>query len=358
MRLTKKTYKRKKGNKVKTIETWVIRDRLNGVDRIVKTICKVGELPKKQVEDIFYDYRHRVELGYINPDKKAPSLIEFRPSYLKYMYSKNLRSISRNLNCYDNFAGYKNFGRINLADISKKHIMDYKSSRLFANIAEATIDRELAIIRSVFNIAKELYNFSSLNPISGKDMYKPDNKKERILRIDEENKLLNSSPPHLANIITFALNSGCRKSEITSLKWQDIKLESESSYVIIKPEHSKNKKSRRIPLNRTLMGLLSNLYKTKKGSYVFMNSLGNPFHSSTGIDKAWRTARTRAGLHDFRFHDLRHSFCSRLVNLNVPLMQVSELAGHRDISTTQRYSHVKNELKGAVLSLDKYRETA
>jgi len=345
MRLTKKR------------NSWVIRDRSGGRDRIIKAICRVGDLPKIQVEKIFFDYVHRVTLGYVDPCKKAPSLNEFLPVYFKYMQSKGLRSAQRNIIAINNFSRFKDLGRKSLSNLTKEDIMNYKTHRLNYGAKKSTINRELGTIRAVFNACKKLYEFRGDNPInSAEDLYRVDNKRERVLSAQEQERLLKNCPPHLKRIVIFALHSGCRKGEITSLKWSEVNLESETHHVTITCANSKNGRSRKIPLNRTLFQLLSTLKKTKRTPFVFTNRMDRPYQSPSGLDKSWRTTLSRAKLENFVFHDLRHSFCSRLVNSNVPLMWVKELAGHADISTTQRYANVKNELKGAVLNLDEYRK--
>jgi len=138
--------------------------------------------------------------------------------------------------------------------------------------------------------------------------------------------------------------------------WSDVDLDSNPATVTIRPEISKSKRGRVIPLNQTTFELLSRLYKTKKSLYVFTNSYGDPFKSPTGVDKSWQNAKRRAGLNGFRFHDLRHSTATRLLASGVPMAVVSKVLGHHSISVTERYAHVEDQVAGALITLDENRK--
>ena len=117
-------------------------------------------------------------------------------------------------------------------------------------------------------------------------------------------------------------------------------------------EHTKNNERLSVPLNETLMSLFKQLSKVRfiHSSYVFCRPDGNRYHNS--LNGFWKAVK-KAGLTDFRFHDLRHCFASALVQKGVDLYQVQRLLGHKSNAMTQRYSHLSAEhLRDAVTRLD------
>ena len=137
-----------------------------------------------------------------------------------------------------------------------------------------------------------------------------------------------------------------RRGEIFSLKWNDIDLRQG----IITIRESKSGESRRISVNDDVMNMLSNV-KKNSDTYVFPGKKGKRIDN---IASAFQASRDKAGLKDFRFHDLRHTFASHLVMNGVDLTTVKELMGHKDIKMTLRYSHLAPEhTKSAVNKIGK-----
>jgi len=124
-----------------------------------------------------------------------------------------------------------------------------------------------------------------------------------------------------------------RLGELLNLKWNDTNLN--NGHILVRD--SKNYDNRTIPINATLLKTLSDLKKHSKSDYVF--------EGRKTIKRAWTNALKRSGIAHCRFHDLRHSFASRLVMARVDLVTVSELLGHKDITMTKRYSHPTPEHK-------------
>jgi integrase len=129
-----------------------------------------------------------------------------------------------------------------------------------------------------------------------------------------------------------------RLDEILKLKWRDINLPKGLIHI----EKAKGSKRRDISLNSELTNLLRFCIKKPNTEYVFCDENGKPF---TNINRPWRTAKRRAGIKNFRFHDLRHTYASYLVMSNVDLYVVSELLGHSSIQVTQRYAHLSPKYK-------------
>jgi integrase len=133
----------------------------------------------------------------------------------------------------------------------------------------------------------------------------------------------------------LALNTGMRLREILSLRWENVSL---AKRLICLPK-TKNKDLRYIDMNRLVYKALKELKSMNSTAiFVFPDRQGRPFGS---IRTAFLRTRERAGISDsFRFHDLRHTFASRLVMNGVDLRTVQELMGHKDIKMTMRYTHL------------------
>lgn len=150
----------------------------------------------------------------------------------------------------------------------------------------------------------------------------------------------------IKGIVVTALNTGMRKGEILGLKWSDI----DFRQGIILLENPKNGQRREVPLN----GMLTRTLKTVKsrfeegGQYVFCDLDGKPFNN---VRRSFNTALRRAGITDFRFHDLRHTFASHLVMAGVDLVTVKELLGHKSLDMTMRYSHLSPDHKRKAVSV-------
>ena len=164
---------------------------------------------------------------------------------------------------------------------------------------------------------------------------------------------MQAASPCLREIITFALNTGMRQGEILSLRWPSVDLFRRALVV----ERSKNGEKRTVPLNEAVMELL------KEKSRVRSLTTDLVFHSGahTAIDlgnlrRAFGVAIKKARIEDFHFHDLRHTFATRLVQAGVDVYKVQRLLGHKTPTMTQRYAHHSTEsLRDGVEVLDRVR---
>lgn len=142
---------------------------------------------------------------------------------------------------------------------------------------------------------------------------------------------------HLQPIVLVAMNTGPRRSELLHLRWEDIDFE--AKWLTIRGESAKNGQTRLIPLNDEALSTLETWSKlAKKGEPQVFPGVGGG--RLKRVDRAWRRLRKGAELQNFRFHDLRHHFASRLVQSGVPLNTVRELLGHADTTMVLRYAHL------------------
>jgi integrase len=155
---------------------------------------------------------------------------------------------------------------------------------------------------------------------------------------------------HIRPMTITALNTGLRRGELLSLRWADIDLN--SAMLTVRAAAAKSGDSRRIPLNAEVLAVLEGWQKQTKGEGETFVFAGDEGRRMTNINKGWATVCKLGKLTDFRFHDCRHHFASRLVQKGVDLNTVRELMGHADLKMTLRYSHLKPEnLAAAVAKL-------
>jgi integrase len=153
---------------------------------------------------------------------------------------------------------------------------------------------------------------------------------------------------HLRPIVLVALNTGLRRGELFSLKGANVNLDAEMVTVIAAT--AKSGQTRRVPLNAEALAVLKAWRKrsanTAADDFVFPGADGARL---TNINKSWGGVVKTAKLAGFNFHDLRHTFASRLVGNSIDLNTVRTLLGHKDIETTLIYAHLDpDNLKAAV----------
>lgn len=160
----------------------------------------------------------------------------------------------------------------------------------------------------------------------------------RLGRVLDETVELGAVSPLGAAAIRLLMLTGCRKSEVLTLRWPDVDLDAGEI-------HLADAKSgpRAVQLPPTAVGLLEALPRLKDSPWVFPGNDRDGRFSGSGLDHAWRAVRAAAGLEDVRLHDLRHSFASRALALGETLPVIGKLLGHSDIETTARYAHLAQD---------------
>jgi integrase len=153
---------------------------------------------------------------------------------------------------------------------------------------------------------------------------------------------------HLKPLVVLALNTGLRRGELLGLKWGSVNLS--GKVLSVTAETAKSGHTRRVPLNIEALSTLTSWHKRagkpSADDFVFPGLEGERMKR---IDTAWESLMKRAKLKNFRLHDCRHHFASRLVQAGVDLYTVKELLGHSEITMTERYSHLApDNLRAAV----------
>ncbi len=227
------------------------------------------------------------------------------------------------------------FRGFTLAQLTPAMISEYKSLRRSQNAKTATLAKELEVLRHALNFAVKEWEWLDRNPFEKVKIDKPNNKIERWLTSEEEQRLLDASPDWLKDIIAFALNTGMRRNEILSLQWSEVDLSRRTATLL----KTKNKEKRTVPLNQTALELLRTKNKVRSISGLVFAGQACTKIIGRNLLRAFYAARETAKLTDVRFHDLRHTFATRLVQSGIDLYVVKELLGHKTITMTMRYAH-------------------
>lgn len=227
------------------------------------------------------------------------------------------------------------FGKVPLRRFNTMLVEQYQTERLQRN-KPATVNRLLATLSHMLHKATDwsMVEEETLKQIRKVKMLQENNKRLRYLSKEESQKLINCCDSHLKPIVITALNTGMRKGEILSLKWDDVDLK--NGFILL--DITKNGERHEIPLNNTLRATLSSLQRRLDIPYVFFDKVtGKPYKD---VKKSFASALRRAGIHDFHFHDLRHSFASSLVMAGVDITTIKELLNHKTLTMTLRYAHL------------------
>ena len=243
------------------------------------------------------------------------------------------------------------FGNKPLSSFSYALVESYQSDLISRSYSPAYINKNITVLKHMFHKALdwELIDETQYKKILKIKQLKGENKRLRYLSDDEADRLIRCCEQNLKPIVVTALNTGLRRGEILGLTWDRVDLKNR----LILLDKTKNDERREVPISATLYEVLAGLVRNIKTDYVFCNPQTlKPYHDN-GLTGAFSRAVKRAKLVDFHFHDLRHSFASKLVRAGVPLLTVSKLLGHKDIKMTLRYAHLSPDVfKEAISVLD------
>jgi integrase len=240
-----------------------------------------------------------------------------------------------------------------IRQLSAEKIAAYEERRI-TKVSAWTVRNDLTVLRHLLRLAQRKWNY--LDRVPEIELPKAPPGRTRYLTEGEIKKLLTacaeSRNPHLTAIVTLALNTGMRKNEILDLTWERVELDKDLGFnARITLYETKNGEPRGVPLNTAAGAALSELEPdpAKREGRVFKRKDGSDWGQiRTGFEKAV----VRAGLSDFRFHDLRHTAASHLAMRGRPLKEIQEILGHKSFSMTLRYAHLSpRHLRTAVESL-------
>lgn len=235
-----------------------------------------------------------------------------------------------------------------LTAITSKVIAGYRDKRLL-EVTGSSVNRDLSIFSHVFTTANREWGFSLTNPVQTIRKPRENPARERRLRADEEARLFAELEPSVRNqnglyeaggtrnqwikpLVIFAIETGMRRGEILSLKWDNVDL----TRRVVRILDSKNGEGRSVPLTKNATALLQGLPRSNDGR-VFATT-------TEAVKLAFPRAVKRAGIDDLHFHDLRHEAVSRLFEKGLNVMEVASVSGHKTLQMLKRYTHLSSDV--------------
>jgi len=235
-------------------------------------------------------------------------------------------------------------GGLHLDEIDRTLIDRIKFAR--EKIAAAgTTNRYLALIRAI--LRRACHEWEWIDRVPKFKMFKEAEGRVRSLSPAEFERLCSELPAHLADMARFSVATGLRRANVTGLEWQYVDLALKHAW--IPGSKHKNGKPHSVPLNETALAVLRRqIGKHPTRVFTFR---GEPIAQVN--TKAWTGALKRAGIEDFRWHDLRHTFATWHRQAGTPTHELQRLGGWKTGAMVERYAHVAPEaLQGAAARLD------
>ena len=222
-----------------------------------------------------------------------------------------------------------------LREVNRDTIDHMTQERLQDGVKNATVNRMLEVVRAILRKAEREWEWLDKAPYIR--MLPEPKRRIRWLSRDEAHNLIIYLPAHLKAPVRFSLATGLRKSNVTGLTWQQVDLERRVAW--IHANEAKAGRSINVPLNDDAHRVLTNLVGNHD-KYVFTYR-GKPVREVN--TKAWRKALKNAGINNFRWHDLRHTWASWHVQQGTPLTVLQELGGWESSEMVRRYAHLGKE---------------
>ncbi len=313
-------------------KTWYLDCRINGVRHQIKLGKHISKSVAKELALVKRTQILKSEAG-IGNKRKDCSFMKAKEEFLKWtVANKRPRTLRTYQQCLDQLS--VSFDGKQLSDITGWLIEKHKQRRAKAE-ARVRANREVAVLKTLFNYALRMGLFRGSNPVVGVRLFKEEQRKLRYLEPSEEQELLQQLKEPLRTLVVVGIHCGIRiQSEGLPLKWEHIDLG--RNLLTVEAAYAKNGEHRMIPLNSTARLALDNLRQLGKNEYVFSKN-GQPYRS---IRSSFGRACQRAHVKDVSPHTLRHTFASRLAMSGADLRTIQELGGWKDLGLLMRYAHL------------------
>jgi len=307
---------------------------------------------KREAEKRLVDRRKEAHEGVLPaPPIKPLFLEEFRQRYLDFVGHQ--RGVATKHYHFAHFT--RVWGNPPIHTLAVEVLDQYRGHRRGEGVGPATINREMATLKHALSKAVEwkLLRKTAREELTAIKKYQEPSGRLRYLSGPAEaDRLLHACEPRLRSIVLTALHTGMRKGELLGLTWESVDM----THGFMRLKQTKNGKAQALPFKETLWSLFSGLRTRPDVPWVFRDAEGRRYND---IRHPFERACEGAGLTDFHFHDLRHTFASWLVMKGVPLATVSTLLGHTSPTMTLRYAHLSpKHLTAAVRVLDPHSDSS
>lgn len=222
-----------------------------------------------------------------------------------------------------------------LVDITTDLIEHIAKEKEKTGVKASSVNRMLEIVRAILNRACKAWGW--LDTVPTIRMRKEESKRIRWLTKEQAKRLMRELPPHLKSMAAFTLATGLRESNVTQLQWAQVDLDRE--HALVHPDESKTNRAIPVPLNQQAISIIK-AEKGKNAVYVFTYQ-GKPVTRCN--NHAWQKALKRAGIDNFRWHDLRHTWASWHVQNGTALHELQQLGGWSNYEMVLRYAHLSSD---------------
>ena len=226
-----------------------------------------------------------------------------------------------------------------LRDITRTLVLEISEAKAQES-SKATANRYVALISAIMHRAEKVWEWTDKTPVYHK--YKETDRRIRYLTPAQAKRLLDELPQHQRDVAAFALCTGLRQGNILGLEWSQIDLKRRVAW--IHGDQAKAGKPIAVPLNDMAADIVVRQHG-KNNMYVFTYQGEKISNINT---RSWRNALKRAGIDDFRWHDLRHTFASWLAMSGASLIELQELGGWKKPEMVRRYAHLSANHLAAV----------
>lgn len=330
-----------------------------------RTMRKIGDatiITPNQAREYAEKIIAEIKLTGINPyeKKEAPEkyfVRNLRDTYKKWVLvnrksgEETIEFINRSFDWLMDFE---------IETIQKLDIEDWRTKERKNGKKSASVNRELTALIAMLNWGVE-HEIIKTNTIAGIARLREvdSDTKIRYLTEDERSRLLSAiekRTDYMRILIIVAMNTGIRRGSLFALEWSDLNFENKT--ITLRATTTKSERMIILPMNAVVVNELKKWKKISErtkwkritpGAFVFPSPKNG--QKLNNVQTAWEAILKQAGIDNFRFHDLRHDFASRLVQKGVALIVVRDLLGHSDIKSTQKYAHLAPSDKANAVEL-------
>jgi integrase len=312
---------------------WHIDKRIKGFGRLSES-CRTTDL--KEAERFLTHRLEEIRLAEVYGVRPTRTFEQAAVKYIEDYQSK--RSIERDVIALKIVMPY--IGKLPLDRVHNDALMKFKQDRRSAGRMAGTINKELAVVRRILNLAARVWRHPNgqtwLPAPPLLEMEKGPARRPYPISWEEQGRLFRELPAHLERIALFAVNTGCRSGEICrfSWDWEVAVPEIDDSVFIIPDLVAKNGQERIVVLNR----IARKVVEGERGKHPGIVFTYHGERLSRVRNHAWKKARDRASLPEVRVHDLRHTFGHRLRAAGVGFEDRQDLLGHKSVRITTHYS--------------------
>lgn len=310
---------------------------------------------RERAKEVLVEYQKQGDVGFV---RKTPQPVLTYRQFLELHYfdwvNVNHKSAFKTKRRLLNDC--TRFHKVRLDEITPQMVEKWRTEKVSRGNSPHTANRCFAYLRASLSKAVE-WGILDEHPLRRMKLIRAkSNAKVRYLAPDEESRLratlverdmrkraqsqalkAKHYADHLTPMVLLSMNTGLRRGELLTMRWVEVNFN--QKVVTVTAEMAKSKKQRHIPLNDEAYRVLTTWREQTKQThqYVFTNIAGRPFKD---VKKGWNALLEKAHIQNFRWHDMRHHFASKLTMAGVDLNTVRELLGHSSYEMTLRYAHL------------------